>query len=519
MSDMLPESQSRQQKARQRGNGRGSLIRRDPQGPWIAKYFNHEGKRRERITGTTDRAAAERILSGWLNEVALRKRGLIDPAQEALIEKKRSPLDEQIDAFTRHLKTKGCVQTHIVRTGKYIRAAGRFCGWQTIGDVGKDGLYRFAADLKDKKRSARTIQANMHAVCRFARWLAKTDKLPFNPLAEVDKPDPEGDRRRFRRYLSPEEWEWLRSIVPNTGERFGMSAQERLLLYATAIQTGLRSKELRALTRGRLFLKMDPPFITCPPHSTKNREPARQYVKPDLAIALAEHIATKVSSAPVFSMPRGWEVAEMLRADVADARKAWVDAAKHDPEEYEKRQQSDFLAETNHDGERLDFHSLRHSTGVWLAMSGAPVKAVQSVMRHSSVKLTLDTYGHLFPGQEAATVAMLPTMMAGELEEMQATGTDDATPQNGDSPTSAPTSRPTSRNANKPRPDASQCNEPHDSTLKVVDRNSLQDGVLCDCLRSNAPKKQNTPGRTRTCDREIRNLVLYPTELPAQTVT
>jgi integrase len=518
MSDQVSEPQSRQQRSRHRGNGRGSLIRRDPQGPWIARFFNHQGKRRELTTGTTDKQAAERMLVGWLNEVALRKRGLIDPAQEALIEQKRSPLDDQIDAFVRHLKTKGCTPGHTDRTEKYIRAAGEFCGWMTIGDITKDGLYRFAADLKDKRRSARNIQANMQAVCRFTRWLAKTDKLPFNPLDEVDKPDPEGDRRRFRRYLTHEEWEWMRSVVPTTGERFGMSAQERLLLYATAIQTGLRSAELRALSRGRLFLKMDPPFITCPARSCKNRDDARQYVKPDLAQALTEHVATKAPKVPVFSMPRGWEVAEMLRADVADTRKAWLDAAKHDPEEYEKRQQSDFLAETNHEGERLDSHGLRHSTGVWLAMSGAPAKAIQAVMRHSTITLTMDTYGHLLRGQEAATVAMLPSMMGDHPEEIQATGTDDATADTSNRPTSAPTSRPTSSNANKPRPDASQCDAPHHTPLKVADDNCVSQGTLRNEMRDDASKNPNTPGRTRTCDRGIRNPVLYPTELRAQTL-
>lgn len=37
-------------------------------------------------------------------------------------------------------------------------------------------------------------------------------------------------------------------------------------------------------------------------------------------------------------------------------------------------------------------------------LSGVNVKIVQVVMRHSTIKLTLDTYGHLLPGQEAEAV-------------------------------------------------------------------------------------------------------------------
>ena len=63
----------------------------------------------------------------------------------------------------------------------------------------------------------------------------------------------------------------------------------------------------------------------------------------------------------------------------------------------------------------------------WLAMTGAHPKAVQAVMRHSTITLTMDTYGHLFPGQEADTVARLPRMLAAAPEALRATGTDDAT--------------------------------------------------------------------------------------------
>ena len=84
----------------------------------------------------------------------------------------------------------------------------------------------------------------------------------------------------------------------------------------------------------------------------------------------------------------------MLREDVAAARKAWL------AENQNASSESDFLLPENNDGERLDFHSLRHSCGSWLAMSGANPKLIQAVMRHSTITLTMDTYGHLFPGQE-----------------------------------------------------------------------------------------------------------------------
>ena len=122
-----------------------------------------------------------------------------------------------------------------------------------------------------------------------------------------------------------------------------------------------------------------------------------------------------------------YDLADMLREDLATARQEWPDAANHDHEEYERRQQSDFLAAVNHDGEQLDFHSPRHSTGAWLAMMRAHPNEVKAVMRHSTITLTMDTYGHLFPVQEAKTIARVAGLMRDGPDLQPATGTADAT--------------------------------------------------------------------------------------------
>ncbi len=208
--------------------------------------------------------------------------------------------------------------------------------------------------------------------------------------------------------------------------RYGMMGSERLLLYRTAIQTGLRSNELRSLTRGRLYFDSDLPYITCKAGSTKNRKDARQYIQSELAVDLKAHIATKAPKAPVFSLPHESNLARMLRDDLAEARKQWLADAKDDPQEYAQREQSDFLVDTNHEGEISDFHCLRHTCGAWLAMTGAHPKVVQQVMRHQSITLTMDTYGHLFPGQEADAVARMRQMLVDPPEALRATGTDSA---------------------------------------------------------------------------------------------
>mgnify|MGYP002528190765 CR=1 FL=1 len=265
------------------------------------------------------------------------------------------------------------------------------------------------------------------------------------------------------------------------------------------IQTGLRSIELRSLTRGRMFLDFQPPFITCKARSTKNKKDARQYIRSDVVADLRLHIATKAPKAPVFGMPHETDVATMLRADLADARKAWLEAAKGDAEKYIGREQNDFLDATNHEGETFDFHALRHTCGAWLAMTGAHPKAIQTVMRHSTITLTMDTYGHLFPGQEADTVARFPDMLNCEPTALLATGTDDAETITGwQSAAHAQRAGRESRQSG-----ARGCDAATNPTSQKKTPKPLRVADLGDDMRPDAKDCESSGGGTRTPDTRI----------------
>ena len=77
----------------------------------------------------------------------------------------------------------------------------------------------------------------------------------------------------------------------------------------------------------------------------------------------------------------------------------------------------------------LDLHSLRHTCGAWLAIKNAHPKTIQAVMRHSSITLTMDRYGHLVPGQEADAIAQLDTLLNAKPIPLSATGTADQPPK------------------------------------------------------------------------------------------
>jgi len=395
-------------------------------GYYYASWSDHRGKRQTICTRTTDKATAERIANKYETDAALRRDGVIDPTLDAISKESQRSIESHLTDYENKLQTANRTDKHITSTTRFIRAVAEFAEFKVAADISADGVNRYAGELRDKGRAARTIQAHLNAVKSFTKWMTEQHKLPRDPLASVKKPNPKSDRRRERRMLLPDKWRRLETATMNGPERYGMSGGERLTLYQTAIQSGLRANELRSLTRGRLYFDSSPPYVTCKAGSTKNKQNARQYIQPELAADLKELIATKAPTAPVFKLPHESNLAQMMRDDLAEARKQWLNEAKDNPQEYARRQENDFLCDTNHEGEITDFHSLRHTCGAWLSMTGAHPKVVQQVMRHQSITLTMDTYGHLFPGQEADAVVQMRQMLLAPPEALRVTGTDNA---------------------------------------------------------------------------------------------
>jgi integrase len=56
---------------------------------------------------------------------------------------------------------------------------------------------------------------------------------------------------------------------------------------------------------------------------------------------------------------------------------------------------------------RFRFHDLRHTFGSLLIRDGASLAYVRDQMGHSSIQITVDTYGHLIPGADIAWVDRL----------------------------------------------------------------------------------------------------------------
>jgi integrase len=161
------------------------------------------------------------------------------------------------------------------------------------------------------------------------------------------------------------------ALIANTStqrKRAGMRGPDRAILYATAIGTGLRFKELHSLTPESFDLISDPPTVTCLGENTKNGKIAVQPIRPELADMLRPWLSGKPPGRPVFAMTSAY-AATAVRLDL---EAAGVDSAAS-----------------------FDFHCLRHSYVSLLVKSGASVKVCQELARHADPKLTMNVYTHL----------------------------------------------------------------------------------------------------------------------------
>lgn len=397
---------------RRRGKGQGSVYKRKGHTPWYIAYRDQHGKRCIECSHTENEKKAKEILGHRIAEVAMRRAGVINERSETLKQQGRKLVSVHLADYREMLNARQNSKLYIRRTCNYIEEICDLAGFRTIADIGPDGVNRVSADMLLEGFAARTVQARVVAITGFATWLYEHGKLASDPLLSVKRPSLKGKRKLERRMLLPEEWPLLRAATLAGGVRNGLEPFARATLYALAIQTGLRASEIASLTKANLHLSGKRPYVRVKASNTKNKDEARQHIQEDLAADLERMTARLMPAVRVFPIAAVCDLAEALRADAADARRRWLKDARTTAER-ERRRDSDFLAARNHQGEILDFHSLRFSCGAWLAIQGVHPKVIQKVMRHSTITLTFDTYGRLMPNAAENAVDALGALFAG----------------------------------------------------------------------------------------------------------
>jgi len=411
-----------------RGNGLGSLYKRGGRGNWRGAFIDADGRQKDRTTGTTDRAAAERILAKWIRDAQLRREGVIDSRAESLAAEGRRAIGEQVEAFIEAVQAKGVSGKRV----KVLRArVARVIDdrqIRTMADLTAARVGQFVKGLQDGGTAARTVNGYLQAIKQFTRWAAGNGRIASDPLAGLSAMKVV-EVTRERRPLAADELRRLIDAAAGGPAWMGLSGQDRAMLYRVATGTGFRAGELRSLTAGAFDLDAVPPAVTVRAAYTKNRREARQPIRADLAELLRPWLAGFGRDDRVFeAMPE--KLPAMVEADLRRARIKWRGESGTWRERHE-RAASDFLRACDGDGRVVDFHALRATYITALVKGGASVKVAQELARHSDPKLTMNTYTRLGVHDLAGALDGLPA--AGDDSGREAadqvalaTGTDDA---------------------------------------------------------------------------------------------
>jgi integrase len=365
----------------------------------------------------------------WLSQLSpqmmqrLSKMGLVDTARAAA----RSDISQHLDDWRAALIAGGTGKKHADQN--HHRAVRIFteAGFRSLSDISGSKVMttigRLQTTIHKKNRKTGKVELtptgpassflklhHLRAVKQFTKWAVVNGRMIDNPLQCLMIKNVRVENQR--RPLSVDELTYLLGYVKTAPAIWNVSGDERALIYELAVNTGLRRDEIKSLTRNsfdfrRLSVKVEA-------EDTKNKKPALLPVKAALMDKIKAHLTGKLPTAAAFSIPEA--AAKMLCKDMTAARAGWIKAAKENPDEHRRRNESDFLKTVTHRG-KVDFHSLRHTFGTLLAGAGVHPKVAMDLMRHSDINLTMSLYTHGSHDQQTAAIDSLPSFVEQEKPE------------------------------------------------------------------------------------------------------
>ena len=276
------------------------------------------------------------------------------------------------------------------------------CNFIVPSDINDKVIENWRTEQRNKKKSCKYINTQLLAFRSFITWMYSRDYISSNPLKNI-KPLPEHKDKKFpRRSLTEDEVNLLITETINAEKRCGLRGYERSLVYSLALNTGLRFKEIYTLKRND-FTFGEINYISISSSNTKNKKSDECPFSPKLARDLKQYFDDNLAKPNTKAFSGMWKDsgAAMLLPDLELAKiNAITDEGK------------------------IDFHSLRHTFGTMAALAGVSPQALQKMMRHSDINLTMKYYVHIGVADKAKAVAKLPPIKIIKRKEAK-TGTMD----------------------------------------------------------------------------------------------
>ena len=266
---------------------------------WTIVYTDEHGKRRKK-QGYTDKRETER-LAARLEERSIKiKNGDIDPKAEAYRVHEGRSLADHLADFERSIHAKDATPKYVHMVVQRTRRMLDLAKAKRVSDLSLSKTLDAVQALRDAGLSQESINHHVRGAKGFSRWLWRDGRAREHHLAHLATSSAESDRRHVRRLLSPDEAARVVQAAETGPEAGNLTGPDRAILYALALGTGFRAKELGTLTPERFNLDSDTPTVVGKSAYTKNGKEAVQPLAQSLADRLRPWLATKPPGRPVF---------------------------------------------------------------------------------------------------------------------------------------------------------------------------------------------------------------------------
>ena len=319
------------------------------------------------------------------------------------------------------------VQVHML--GQRCRDVLRRAGAKWLRDLSAASIQAAIAALTTATKehpdglSKQSLCHYVRAVKQFSKWLQRERRTAEDMLLGVKSYNVETDKRHERRGFTADEMDALLNYTAAAPARWNMTAQARAVAYRLAFSSGLRRNEIRTLTARSFDLDADPPIVTVQAGYSKRKRLDVQPLPADVADILAGYLADADPARP-FALPD--KSADMLRADMADARAKWIaQDGLSDRERQARQEDPDFLMPRDSRELVLDFHSFRHGYVTGICRAEVSPRVMMELCRHSDPRLTMKRYSRVTVSESAKALDALPRLAgpADDRQEQRATGT------------------------------------------------------------------------------------------------
>lgn len=374
-------------------------IRRRKGAWWV--FIDHKGKRKAKRIGTS-KSAAEEVAGKIAARLKLGDAGILD-------EKPSRPFDAYCE---RWLKT--YVKTHckLSTQTRYESAARLYLlprfGSRDMTKIGREEIKQLVYDLYTQDKSINTVKSVLTPLRALFQHAVEDGHVTANPCTRILKRTPKEETGQTRKadFLTREE---VKLLLDTSRAHFPQHYPFFLLLA----RTGLRIGEAMALQwddidfHGR-FIEVRRSLYKNHISTPKNGKTRRV----DMSQQLTETLKTLLIERKKETLQRGWrELPSWIFTTTAGT---FLNEGS-----FRYRHWTPLLKKAGLRSLRV--HDLRHTFASLLIQHGESLAYVKEQLGHHSIKLTVDTYGHLIPGGNKAAVDRLDEPESASLRNPDAT--------------------------------------------------------------------------------------------------